>query len=60
MNKNYKRILQFLIGMFLLILGVKFILFWWEDLLIVLRGVVGIILALTGLIILYVLNQTKK
>lgn len=50
----------FLIGGFLLILGVGLILLWWEEVAILFKGAVGVGLALVGLLILYIASQKIK
>jgi len=56
-NNTYKAFITYLIGFFILILGVTLTLVWWKDFMGVLRGFSGIILAMAGLLILYSLNK---
>ena len=56
-KNTYKKFILFLVGFFVLILGITLILIWWKDVVILFRGAVGIILALTGLFMLYALNK---
>ena len=59
-KKTYKRFILFLVGFFIVILGITLILAWWKDVVILFRGAVGIILALAGLLTLYALNKVRK
>ena len=52
-HDEYKKFLLYLIGAFVLILGVTLNLLWWNDFVRLLKGVMGVALALTGLVILY-------
>ena len=54
-----KEIVGFPLGSILLILGVCLILVWWRDLVVIFRGVIGIMIALAGLFILYIIGQKK-
>ena len=56
-KSTYKKFIMFLVGFFILILGVTLILAWWQDVVILFRGSLGIILALGGLLALYTLNK---
>ena len=47
----------FLSGFFILILGVGLILLWWPEMVNLFKGAAGIILALTGLIVLYTVKR---
>ena len=48
---------QSLIGIFILVLGITLILVWRCEVMILLRGAMGICLALGGLLILYGLSK---
>ncbi len=54
---GYKKFLMFLVGVFVLILGVTFVLVWWEDVAAVFRGFIGVILAIAGLVVLYMTGK---
>ena len=54
---TYKKFLLFVIGFFILILGVTLILAWWPSVAILFRGAIGVILALAGLMMLYGLSK---
>ena len=54
-----KDLIGFPLGCVLLITGVTLILVWWQDLVIIFRGVIGFIIALAGLFILYLAGQKK-
>jgi len=57
-QKNaYKKFVTFLIGFFILILGITLILAWWEDVATLIRGALGMMLAGGGLLALYTLNK---
>lgn len=49
--------LLFLCGGVVLLLGITFILAWWQDVVSLFRGGIGIILALTGLMVLYMMKE---
>jgi len=48
-----KKIILFLAGFVILILGISLVLFWWKDVVIFFRGILGMVIALSGLVILY-------
>jgi len=56
-KSSYKKFVLFVVGFFILILGITLILVWWMDVAVLLRGAIGIILALSGLLMLYALNK---
>lgn len=56
-NSTYKKFIMYVIGFFILILGITLILTWWENVIILIKGALGIILALVGLLMLYTLNK---
>ncbi|MCA9408395.1 MAG: hypothetical protein H6755_02485 [Candidatus Omnitrophica bacterium] len=56
-TKKNKKTTMFPLGIVLLILGVSMILAWWPDVVSVFRGLLGIALALGGLLVLYSLNK---
>ena len=56
-RSTYKKFVLFLIGFFILILGITLVLAWWKDVVVLFRGSIGIILALGGLLALYTLNK---
>lgn len=55
--KNYKRFLIGLVGIFVLILGVSLILSWWSAMVVLIKGTIGIVLAVAGLLIMYSMNK---
>lgn len=57
---SYKVFLQFLVGLFVLILGITLTLSWFDEVIILFKGAVGIILALAGLFTLYALNKLSQ
>ncbi|MBP9853408.1 MAG: hypothetical protein KBD53_00910 [Candidatus Omnitrophica bacterium] len=52
-----KTYVKFLIGCFAVLIGVTFILLWFDDLAVIFRGSVGFIIALGGLLVLYSLKK---
>jgi uncharacterized membrane protein YqgA involved in biofilm formation len=56
-RNTYKKFLMLVVGFFILILGVTLILAWWQDVVILFKGAIGMILALGGLLTLYTLNK---
>lgn len=56
-KNTYKKFIMYVIGFFVLILGITLILAWWENVIILIKGALGIILALAGLLMLYTLNK---
>lgn len=54
---DYKKFIKFLVGSFILVLGMTLILLWWDDVAVLARGSIGFILAGGGLLTLYVLNK---
>lgn len=57
MKQKINKPLLFLIGLFLLISGVTLILSWWPALIVFLKGIIGIILALSGMGVLYTIKK---
>ncbi len=58
-KNTLKDLIGFPLVCVLLITGVTLILVWWQDLVIIFRGVIGFIIALAGLFILYLAGQKK-
>jgi len=56
-KNTYKKFIMYVIGFFILILGITLILAWWENVILLIKGALGIILALAGLLMLYALNK---
>lgn len=56
-KNTYKKFVMYIVGFFILILGITLILTWWADVVILLKGAIGIILAMAGLLMLYTLNK---
>ena len=56
-KSTYKKFVMFVIGFFILILGITLILAWWEDVVILAKGSIGMMLAGGGLLALYTLNK---
>ncbi len=53
----FKKSALFLLGSFILVLGIVLVLRFWADAVIVFRAVIGMVLALAGLLVLYSLNR---
>lgn len=53
----FKKIIVYLAGGFTLVLGITLVLSFWADVVVLFRGVIGMVLALAGLLILYSLNR---
>ena len=49
--------LLFLIGGILLIAGITVILVWWQEVVVLFRGAFGMLLALGGLFLLYMVKE---
>lgn len=47
----------FLIGSMVLIAGLTLILVWWQDVVVLFRGVIGMLVALGGLLLLYMVKE---
>ena len=56
-KNTYKKFVMYIVGFFILILGITLILTWRADVVILLKGAIGIILSLAGLLALYTLNK---
>ena len=56
-KSNTKKLIGFPLGFFLMILGATLILMWWGDLVVLVKGSIGFILALAGLFILYAIGR---
>lgn len=58
MSQNIpKKVALFALGSVMLVLGVALVLRWWTDVVVVFRAVIGMFLALAGLLILYLLGR---
>ena len=52
-NEASKKTILFVLGFFFLLVGVALILRWWPYLEIVFKGILGVVLALAGLVMLF-------
>ena len=59
-NKSYKKFVLFVGGFFILVLGVTWILVFWNEVVSLFKGFSGIILALAGLFMLYAVGKNSK
>lgn len=53
----FKQILIVITGVSALISGIVLILLWWPQVINLFKGVIGMILALAGLVILYIVRR---
>ncbi|MBI5149763.1 MAG: hypothetical protein HZA28_03225 [Candidatus Omnitrophica bacterium] len=61
MSQNvFEKIALYLLGSFILVLGVTLILVWRQDVAALFRGGAGMALALAGMLVLYSLNTAKS
>ncbi|MBF0522108.1 MAG: hypothetical protein HQL24_03520 [Candidatus Omnitrophica bacterium] len=58
-QNNYKKFLLFLAGNLILIFGIMLVLLWWQDVVILFRGAIGMIFALGGMLMLFIVSQQK-
>ena len=56
-RKKISKSVQYMAGGMILILGVALILTWWQDVEILFKGSIGIVIALSGLILLSMANN---
>ena len=52
-----KKAVLFALGSVILVLGIALVLRFWADVVLVFRAVIGMVLALAGLLVLYSLNR---
>ncbi len=51
------KLLLFLIGGSVLVVGITLVLVWWQVVVVLFRGGVGLVLALGGLLLLYMMKE---
>ena len=56
-KKNNNKSVRLVVGFVTLVLGVTLILAWWPDVVSLFKGLLGMVLALAGLIILYMVKE---
>ena len=57
-KKNaFQKAITFVAGGLLLIVGITLTLAWWQDVVILFKGCVGVTIALIGLLILYTIKE---
>ncbi|MCB9756970.1 MAG: hypothetical protein H6753_00940 [Candidatus Omnitrophica bacterium] len=56
-SSTFGKILRFILGLSVMIAGITLVLLWWNDVMVVFRGFIGVLLALGGLLILYLLQK---
>ena len=57
MKARFQKLILYLAGSVILVLGIALILRWWVDVVVLFRAGIGMALALAGLLILYSLNR---
>ena len=58
-SSSYKKFLMYLSACFILLIGITLILVWWDAVVNLFKGFLGLGFALAGLISLYILNNQK-
>ncbi|HBG62133.1 MAG: hypothetical protein A2Y03_08785 [Omnitrophica WOR_2 bacterium GWF2_38_59] len=56
-DPDFKKFKTFIIGLFLLILGITLVLSCWSEVVIFFKGIMGMVFAMAGLLVLYTLNK---
>lgn len=56
-GKGVTNLIKFIIGSAVLVLGITLILVWRQDVVVLFRGTIGMVLALAGLVILYLVKE---
>ncbi|MBI3617756.1 MAG: hypothetical protein HY210_06025 [Candidatus Omnitrophica bacterium] len=54
---RFSKLILYLVGSVMLVLGIALVLRFWADAVLVFRAVIGMVLALAGLLILYSLGR---
>ena len=54
---DYKIFVKYLVSGFVLVLGITLVLMWWEDVVSLFKGMIGVGCALAGMFMLYLLNK---
>lgn len=57
MKARFPKLILYLVGSAVLVFGIALVLRWWTDVVVLFRAVLGMALALAGLLILYSLNR---
>ncbi len=57
MKTRSQKLILYLVGSAILVLGIALVLRFWADVVLVFRAGIGIVLALAGLLVLYSLNR---
>ena len=57
MKARFPKLILYLAGSVILVLGIALILRWWVDVVVLFRAGIGMALALAGLLVLYSLNR---
>ena len=57
MKARFPKLILYLAGSVILVLGIALVLRFWADVVLVFRAVIGMVLALAGLLVLYSLNR---
>jgi uncharacterized membrane protein len=57
MKARFPKLILYLAGSVILVLGIALVLRFWADVVLVFRAAIGMVLALAGLLVLYSLNR---
>lgn len=57
MKARFPKLILYLVGSVMLVLGIALVLRWWADVVVLFRAGIGMVLALAGLLILYSLGR---
>ena len=57
MKARFPKLILYLAGSAMLVLGIALVLRFWVDVVLVFRAAIGMVLALAGLLVLYSLNR---
>ena len=57
MKARFPKLILYLAGSAMLVLGIALVLRFWADVVLVFRAAIGMVLALAGLLVLYSLNR---
>ena len=56
-KKRSKKVILLTVGTVLLVLGITLVLVWWSDVVLLFRSLSGMVLALVGLLVLYMVKD---
>ncbi len=58
-SPGYRKFLMYLSACFILLVGIILVLVWWDSVVNLFKGFLGLAFALAGLLMLYILNNQK-